>query len=250
MELFFFAIFLVRGWGWSVSPAHFSALYEHFSIPRWRSEGVLAPGHFPKSGKITIETPHPPKKNLILCGLCSRFLSRPLKTSTSSCPVAAPAGHGRYCSQAERRGGHSERPHSPAAREGSEKNPERRTDVSQTTDGGKSYTEDEDFANMWQPTSERLQVWRANTCRETDAHFPPPPAIQPKNSPERRPGETRRGSRCSCRCFVSQIFHMLWSTCSAVGAKSANRAAHAADPAPLLASRRHANAPPDIWVYI
>lgn len=129
-----------------------------------------------------------------------------IKTSTSSCPVAASSGQGRYCSQAERRGDHSERPHSPAAREGSEKNPERRTDVSQTADRKRSYTEDEDFATMWQPTSERLQVWRVNACRETDAHFSSDPA---EKQPERRPGETRWGSRCSCRCFASAIFHML-----------------------------------------
>lgn len=82
--------------------------------------------------------------------------------------MATPSGRAEYCDQAERHGVHSERPHSPAAREGSEKNPERRTDVSQTTDRDTSYTEDEDFANMWQPTSERLQVRRVNACRGGD----------------------------------------------------------------------------------
>lgn len=52
----------------------------------------------------------------------------------------------------------SRHPHTPAAREGSEKNPERLTDVSQTTARETSYKEDEDFSKMWQPTSERLQV--------------------------------------------------------------------------------------------
>lgn len=54
MQVFFFAIFLVgsQGWGWDVSPAHCSALYEHFFIPLWHSESVLAPGHFPESGKF------------------------------------------------------------------------------------------------------------------------------------------------------------------------------------------------------
>lgn len=144
-----------------------------------------------------------------------------------NCPVAAPSGRGWYCSQAER-------PHSPAAREGSEKNPERRTDVSQTTDGEKSYTEDEDSANMWQPTSERLQVWRVNACRETDAHFPSDPAR--KNSPngvlERRTGGFWLQLQMFCQCFLKKKKNL---TCSVIGDKSVNHATHTRLSLPRLA---------------
>lgn len=68
-----------------------------------------------------------------------------------------------------------------------------------TTERETSYNKDQVFSNMWQPTSERLQV-RVNKCPETEES-------------ERLSWKTRRtmrverrsGSCCSCRCFVSPI---------------------------------------------
>lgn len=104
------------------------------------------------------------------------FVTR--QTSTKSQQVATSRGQDRNYSQAERLSLQSRHPRTPTAREGSEKNPERRTDVSQTTERETSYNEDEDFSNMWQPTSERLQVCVKYVSRDGGKW-----AIQLKNTP-------------------------------------------------------------------
>lgn len=96
-----------------------------------------------------------------------KFRNPTWQTSTSSQQVATSCGLDWNYSQAERLSIQSRHPRTPAAREGSEKNPERRTDVSKTTERETNYNEDEDFSNMWQPTSERLQVC-INMCPETE----------------------------------------------------------------------------------
>lgn len=126
--------------------------------------------------------------------------------------MAAPSGQGWYCSQAERRGDHSERPHSPAAREGSEKNPERRTDVSQTTDREKGYVEDEDFCeHVAANVGETAGMARKRVSTDGRTHIFP--AIQLKNSPNgvlgRRAGVLAAAadvlSARSCTCVQSNV---------------------------------------------
>lgn len=98
---------------------------------------------------------------------------------------------------------------------------------------------------MWQPTSERLQVWRVNACRETDAHFPSDPARKTARTASWRDAQ---GVLAAAADVLSVLFFYL--TCSVIGDKSVNHATHSDDPASAISIPRTRKHTTGHWVEI